>query len=260
MSDLHGPSDDAASPDREHPDIRALLAGLGAHEPLPGDVAARLDETLAGLVVERHGSGDRDTDGRVVVPAVLPLDRPAARRRRWAPRLLAAATVAAIVGGIGIGIAQLPGGSGGSGGANSAGSAAESGGGNADKTTSAQGPAAAVAVPRLSTKHFRADARRLLAAESTLGRFDSNKAEVRQPKPKPSTEAGGTGSSPHDLADLLAACGKRPGLPTGARAVPVRLDGQPATVVLRPRSHGVVQVTAYVCSGERVLATTTVPR
>jgi hypothetical protein len=257
VSDLRGPSDEEA----EHADIRALLAGLGpgadAAEPLPADVAARLDDTLAALVEERREAGDRDTGGPVVVPVLRPLDR-TTRRGRWAPRLLAAATVAAIAGGIGVGIAQLPGGSGS--GAASGGQADHAGNSAARPAgkAPAYGTSSMAGLPRLTRQDFRADARRLVASESALRRFDRDVQQAdRSPKPAPSTTGS---SSARSLAEVLASCGHRPGLPTGARAIPVRLDGKPATVVVVPRADGVAQVTAYPCAGDRVLASATVPR
>lgn len=260
MSDLHGP-DDAA----DHPDIRALLAGLGADEPLPADVAARLDERLAALVDERSASGEPDTDGRVAVPAVPTLDRARERRRRWAPRLLAAATVAVIAGGIGVGIAQLQGGSVGTASSQS-GSAA---GANEAAKPGGSGSTGLAALPRLSRQHFHADARRLVASQSAFRANGTEKGATAAATPS-GPARGSTSAKEYrrpaaarhsdDLAQVLAACGHRAGLPTGARAIPVRLDGEPATVVVVPRADGVAQVTAYPCSGRRVLATTTVPR
>jgi hypothetical protein len=175
--------------------------------------------------------------------------------------------VAVIAGGIGVGIAQLQGGS-----VGTASSQAGAAGANEAANPGGSGSTALAALPRLSRQHFHADARRLVAAESARGRFDRvNGTEkgvggVSTPGPasratSPKHERRPTAAHrTDDLAQVLAACGHRAGLPTGARAIPVRLDGVPATVVVVPRADGVARVTAYPCSGHRVLATTTVPR
>src|SRR5215213_3032580 len=82
--------------------IRALLADLGSPQApdaasMPPEVAARLDETLAGLVAERSTEA---------VPAnVLPL------RRRWVQRGAAAAAAVIVLGVGGVAVADLVGGS-----------------------------------------------------------------------------------------------------------------------------------------------------
>lgn len=85
----------APAPEQEQErEVRRLLALARHREPLPAEVAARLDETLASLAAERDAaasaSGDRSQQ-------VVPL------RRRWPAALLAAAAVAAI----GYGTTQL---------------------------------------------------------------------------------------------------------------------------------------------------------
>lgn len=263
MSDLTGPEepDDPTG----HAELRALLSGFGAEEPVPADVAARLDEALAGLVAERGSPAVDDTGGRVVVPDVARLDRRTRLRRKWAPRVLVAATVALVVGGIGISIAQLPG-------SGSAGTASSQAGGSLhDKAGNAARPgttaAEAAALPSLSSRHFHADARRLLASDKALRALDTYDATQqgtttgRQPSAAGSADKSPSASaSPTGLAGVLATCGHRPGLPTGAQAVPVQLDGQPATLVVSPTESGRVRVTAYSCGGGRALASASVPR
>src|SRR5690349_21400812 len=96
MSEEH-PTD----PDQER--IRALLADLGApRDPdaaaMPPEVAARLDETLAGLVAERTSTEEPATT--VVVPL----------RRRWAQRGAAVAAAVIVLGVGGVAVANLGGG------------------------------------------------------------------------------------------------------------------------------------------------------
>ena len=99
MTDDH--EQDPALDPREDERIRALLAGLGTApdaSTMPPEVAARLDETLAGLVAERSGGcGCRAGEAGTVVPL----------RRRWAPRAAAAAAAVIVVGAGGVAAANL---------------------------------------------------------------------------------------------------------------------------------------------------------
>src|SRR6476660_3539030 len=75
--------------------VRDALAGLRVDEPVPDDVSARLDATLAELREERRTAG---------VGAVVPLH---VHRRRTATRLLVAAA-AIVVGGVGFHALRTP--------------------------------------------------------------------------------------------------------------------------------------------------------
>ncbi|MFC5731245.1 MULTISPECIES: hypothetical protein [Nocardioides] len=85
--------------------VRRALAEAGGPEPLPDDVADRLDKVIAGLAAERAGSAtvvaeSMHPESRGVI---VPLD-PAARRRRARVRVLlaGAAAVVAVAAGAGI--------------------------------------------------------------------------------------------------------------------------------------------------------------
>lgn len=73
-------------------DVRRLLAEVRATEPIPAEVAARLDSVLVGLHEERGG-----------VPASVHQIAPIGRRRRATALLVAAAAVVAV----GVGFGQL---------------------------------------------------------------------------------------------------------------------------------------------------------
>ncbi len=100
---------DETSPDDAH--IRALLAELGSGpdgRPMPPEVAARLDDTLARLVAERAGSPESgpesagDPDEHVSAAGnVVPF------RRRWVPRATAAAAAVVILGAGSVAVANL---------------------------------------------------------------------------------------------------------------------------------------------------------
>jgi hypothetical protein len=225
--------------DDEHADIRALLGELGREPaPLPDQVATRLDAVLEGLVDERGA--------RRVVPL----------RRRRAPRLLAAATVVAVVGGVGVGLAQMAGHQGGGAASSTAGASAQSG-------------PALTALPELSTRHFGRDAARVVAtdqphaagrrpsAQRSAAATDSSPGQSTGQSTGPST--GATPASPDNVAGVLPACAT-PTTAPGARLLAARVDGRPATLVLRPLPGGRTRVTAYSCPARRVLAAATVPR
>lgn len=88
-------------------DIAALLAEARVTDPIPSDVAARLDATLADLTADR--AADRAADGDAPVApddVVVPL-RP---RRSLGPRLLVAAAAIVVVGAGAVGLNQVLGG------------------------------------------------------------------------------------------------------------------------------------------------------
>ncbi len=75
--------------------VRALLAGLGSGtgdgaDQLPAEVAARLEDTLAGLVAEREAG--KISEEHTATGNVVPL------RPRWMPRLAAAAAAVIVLG------------------------------------------------------------------------------------------------------------------------------------------------------------------
>lgn len=86
-----------------HPDdaVRRLLADARHDEPVPDDVAARLDDTLAALVAERASSPSPSAEAVAPVAEVVDL---AARRRRRVTQFVAAAAVVVVAG---VGIDQM---------------------------------------------------------------------------------------------------------------------------------------------------------
>ena len=83
--------------------VRRALAEAGGPEPMPAEVADRLDAVLAGLAEERTALPGGVPEGHPEAPAVVVLD-PAARRRRTRVRILfgAAAAVALVAVGVGV--------------------------------------------------------------------------------------------------------------------------------------------------------------
>ncbi|MDT0202429.1 hypothetical protein [Nocardioides sp. AE5] len=93
--------DDSGLSDAQDAQVRRLLAQARHDEPMPPEVAARMDEVLAGLVAERAGASPTAPSGAPVPDstgpgAALPDDVVPLHRRRWPRYLLAAAAVAAI--------------------------------------------------------------------------------------------------------------------------------------------------------------------
>ncbi|MGZ4458035.1 MAG: hypothetical protein ACXVW9_02885 [Nocardioidaceae bacterium] len=216
--------------------VRRLLADSAGPEPTPDAVRDRLDAVLADLVAERAaGAPPGDLPGEL--PPVAPLPR--RRRAAWAKGLVAAAAVAVVAYGVGTVVSHE--------GTNvtssSAGSASSadrqaqaSAGQKALLPSSSAGGSAPVqhgryhlAEARLHTATLRRDLRRLTA------RFD--------------TVRGGAAGAPQHLENLpspRAGCVIPPS-GRGDDVYPVRLDGKPATVVLRRAVAGTRVVDVYAC-------------
>ncbi|MBM7517596.1 hypothetical protein [Nocardioides nitrophenolicus] len=102
MTDAHEP----LTPAQEDA-VRRALADAGGPVRMPGDVAARLDDVIAGLATERV-SGTRPLGGvheSHPEAVVVPLDPAALRRRRRVRMLFGAAAAVAVVA-VGVGIAS----------------------------------------------------------------------------------------------------------------------------------------------------------
>ena len=243
------------TPEQEE-QVRRALGSLPPEGPVPADVAARLDATLADLVAER-------TDGSAAVPT----DDLAARRRRnrWRTGLVAAASVAVLGVGIGTVLDDLTQGeadqatSGEA--ASDAGGARElapeqapqdSAGGDADAPKAADAPDG---VQYLATE--RQD-----VSSSTL---DRDVARVAALTPVRAEREGGLttdGTAPEANGRTLAAIAPcaMPATRAGDQLAPVRLDGQRATLLLRPADDGTREAQIYSCDdGDDVLASTVVP-
>ena len=228
-----GPTDPSVTPDPvddpEITEVRRLLAEARHTEPIPPDVAARMEGILAGLRLP-------DPDSRVVPIA-------AHRRRRVGALLVAAAAV--VVGAVTLG-PHLPSGSHGSSGA-AADSATEqrmdAGAGSAapspqlnpsaglapEGKTASAGPRALVRDGRLvvSQDDFAADAqrgRRLL-----------------------------TSSRRSDLSTLHGCAG----VPTSSEALPATYRGAPAALVFRAPQGSSQVVDLYVCGSPDPVRSTT---
>jgi hypothetical protein len=214
--------------------VRRLLAEARHDDPIPADVADRLDLVLADLSRDEPAA-----EGRAGV-----VDLAARRRRRNAAALLAGAA-AVIVAGFAVGQAVDVNGSGGDAG----GSAAEPA--NRDQASSeAQPPAGgadaggeeelAAAPPlRLSSKHLERDLTEQLpaAADSSIAKDTAPEALVSFRCATAAPEAYGVG-----------------------RFFAAYYDGLPAVVALRPSADGTQQADVLECGTAARLRSVTLPR
>src|SRR5262245_22319839 len=214
--------------------IRRLLAEARHTEPMPADVAARLDGVLADLNAERSKES-------------APVVDLAARRRRTAASLLVAAAAVVVVGvGLGQVLPDLRGGSAdqatSSGEVPSAESAAsDAGGAQADRRAEASPvvPApsaerAAAAPVRVRSAHFGADVQRARS------------------------KAGASEPDDNTMGLFMA-----PVCPVGdvgpGTAIAATYDGTPAYLVLRPPAGDSQVVDLYICGTDEPARTITMP-
>lgn len=234
--------------------ISRLLAEARADEPMPTDVAARLDDVLAGLSAERATAE--------VVPLV--------RRRRPARLLLAAAAAVVVAGGGAVTVQQLNGQGSDASTAGLATADREAAGDSGGSTAALKAPSPPSAaeqdaaksydaeldgaqlkdtlsdLPTLSTRNFARDARTLLATKS----------------PAPATGAARAPAArcvPPEPVERQA--GAAPTASAASRLLPVRVDDRPAWLLVQPAegSPGSSLVAAWSCNGLTELARTVVP-
>lgn len=234
--------------------VRALLAEESAG-PMPADVAARLDETLAGLVAEREA--EQLSQERTATGAVVPL------RPRWMPRIAAGAAAVIVLGLGGITLASNWGGASGSGSDSTASDAgagkslqgetaseppAQSGAGQDNSLTERQ--AARDDLPRLQAASFPRDVQVLLSQRPALrGPAAAQERGDLAESPTP--------ASPEQAPSADAAC-PGPTVANGATVTLALLDSTPVALVVRPPEGGKRLVEAWSCDGSRRLASTTV--
>ena len=260
--------------------VRDLLAGARHTDPVPTDVATRLDEVLAGLrptgTADPASADPASADPASVDPgAAEPGAAVAALPRRRAVRLLAAAAAVVVVaGGASLVVRQLQ--QGGSSAASSdvgaeAGSAASgpgtTSGDSPDLGARAGSPEAAAPqqagsgqLPLLRPGHLAADAAALLAGLRSGTAPVAGVVRGRDP----------LGSRREDLAAPAPSSGPSAG-PSAGGTVPcpgprspdswtttVRYDGGTAALVVRTARDGRQPVRVWSCDGSRLLAATSV--
>jgi hypothetical protein len=209
-------SDDDLTP--EEAEVRRLLADARHTEPLPADVADRLDRVLADL---------RD-EPAVSTPAPAPTDLAAARRRRRTVRNLLVAAAAVTVVGFGSTVVDDLTGS----------------GGDADSGSSADGSQSmAESEPRDEAGGGdTADSARALIVLDPDG-FDD---QVRVLLTHPNALMSESELHYDDAPDTFAAVCPETGWGDGDR-IAVRYDDRDAVLVVRPASGGSRVVDLYLC-------------
>lgn len=245
------PEETGVSPETER-QVRALLAESAGTAPTPPDVAARLDDALAGLVAERERP---HADGAVVGATEL-----GSRRARSWPRLLVAAAAVSV---LGLGIGNLD-------------DLTGAGAGDAASTESAAGGAAEDrVVPEagvLSEKEAPESGPQpeTLSSEAAPGRREGDPAtgtaeERVQADPYPSLATAprlSTSSATLDVQriedfalavpvgdapEAWARMCVQPAAGPGDEWLPVRLDGEPGVLVLRAPVGGRRTAEIFTC-------------
>jgi hypothetical protein len=245
----------------EEEQVRRLLADARHTQPVPDDVAARLDAVLADL---------RDEDPTSPVPVTVvqqPADLAAARRRRHNVRSWLVAAAAVVVVGIGVNqVAHLDVSADDSGGsadtsaeAGAAGGGDELQSGRADAQEPTDGAqdydsAFSRAPVRLDPDRFGAQVTRLRTADlirvngTASSLSGSGSASADSPRPE----------AQDDVHDAYKATCPTTGWGHG-RAVPVRYGGRPGVLVFRPVRGDTQVVDLFVCGSDHTERSITLP-
>ncbi|HET6652438.1 MAG TPA: hypothetical protein VFH10_07350 [Nocardioides sp.] len=248
------------TPEQEE-QVRRLLGSLPPEGPLPPEVATRLDARLADLVAERTSAAAPASGDELAARR---------RRRRVTTGLVAAASVAVV--GVALGtMADLTG---------SDSDSAQSGAAVSDSAAAA--PESAPEAAREDSAGDAAggadagtlasvpDGVLLLAGDRqdvATANLDRDVARVAALAPAPSSREGVTGDradsvEPGEARRRLATIAPCvvPAAEAGDVVAPVRLDGEPATLVLQAAAGGTREAQIYACDdATALLAATTVP-
>lgn len=231
--------------DEQDEQVRRLLAEARHDEPMPDDVAARMDAVLADLAAEPARSA-----------TVVQL---AARRRRATRMLVAAAAVVVLGVGVGQAYRGLDGGESATTAADS-GVDEEAGRGTADELEpeSAGGsdqPGLTTRPFRLRAQRFSEDAGRLQALGYSGALFDGEGALPQEvPEEDAAPEAATTDLS---RANRQVVC--EPGDWGRGGFFAVVYEGTPGWVVLRPPAGDTQVADLFLCGGEQAVRSVTLP-
>ncbi|MFC7495546.1 MULTISPECIES: hypothetical protein [unclassified Nocardioides] len=224
----------------EEEQVRRLLADARHDEPLPADVADRLDRVLTDL----RSSSEPET-----APATDPVPDLAAARRRRMLRNLVLAAAAVVVVGVGISRVDLSGTTDADSSSGSADSSVQSDAGD-DAGGSNEAPSAGAAEAAPITLSLRSDAfdaqvERYAATGrlATLSELRSTQAD---------TEEKATGGGAYAAECVGGGLGR-------GRPVAATYDGEPALLVVRPAADGTRQVDLYLCGSTEPVRSTSVP-
>jgi hypothetical protein len=241
MSDQPGAGSLPELTPEQEAEVRRLLADARHDEPIPTDVADRLDTVLAGLTRDEPGS-----------PGVAPVIDLAARRRRRNAAAVLAGAAAVIVAGFAIGQVIDVGSNDAADSSTAAdanasregpaGDSADDAGGSgtlAESPESAPQPTAGQAPLILSSKHLARD------LDDQLMDYSASSDAVRNPPGPAYASVGCTpppASTKFGLGDFF----------------PALYDDTPAVLALRPPADGVQRADVLACVTAEVLASTTI--
>ena len=239
-------------PDEER--VRRLLADARHTEPMPDDVADRLDRVLAGL-----GPADATVplaDADPAEPPVPATDLDAVRRRRRARTWLAAAAAIAVVG---IGVDQLAPDLGSVGGSSSSSDAGGSSGATAqDQDSAAPGTAgsgASAGGPRHPVSGV------VGAVPLRADRFGTQVARLRDGAllDRAARQGGPANDEELQLDGLSAQVARCVGGHGRGRYLPVRYDGEAGVLVYRPVRGDTQVVDLFLCGQDAPARSITLP-
>jgi hypothetical protein len=234
------------TPEQEQ-EVRRLLADARHDEPMPTEVAARLDRVLSDLAAE-PGGGVSDEEQAASVVALA-----SRRRRRVTSVLVAAAAVVAI----GVGLGQLTD----LGGSSSSDSAAERSTTSADSARTGAGSGAAKEdSPQPSTNGLASGAAPQMAFGNPVrirpDHFSADVARARHLSDKSASYDA------RDLDSLETAGGKIDCTPAdwgSGTFVPVIYDGHPGVLAFRPVNGDTQVADLFGCGSSKVLRSITLP-
>lgn len=258
-------SDDANLTPEQEADVRRLLAEARHDDPLPPDVATRLDRVLAQLA-----AGDPDLDPAQVVELA------SRRRHRAASLLVAAAAIVAV--GVGIGQVLPTGGSDSDSAADSADAAAKDFAGtesSADELLLARrAPRAHSGPAEVRSGHFTTDVVRAGQFSGVRLRSVSLDSAYAAEAPVPDAAGAEMDGNTTDSADGVNADGNSvlgglsaksayecaPGPYGAGRLVAVLYDGEPAVLAFRRPMGDSRIVDLMQCDTGNILRSVTLPR
>jgi hypothetical protein len=240
--------------EQEQGQVSRLLAAAGGPPPeLPHDVAARLDDVLAGLVADRD-AGPVPADEVTGVTQIAPR-----RRRRWPQLLVAAAAVSVL--GIGLGNVVQPG--------QEDATTADSAGSAADKPRVAQRENAVEGSAPLDSAPQKSESERSAAKDQdgpvltgSLSELDRQRLRLQRESLTVDVqriEDFGLAVPVADTQRQWADACVRPETGAGAEWLPVRLDGDAAVLVLGAPAAGRRTAEVFTCDeGNRPAVSTTI--
>ena len=223
-------------------EVRRLLADARHDEPMPAEVAERLDRVLSGLGRDEPGS-----------PGVAPVIDLAARRRRRNAAAVMAGAAAVIVAGFAIGQVIDVGSS------DSADTAASSSDSGADRSKAADQSGGGVGLHDQSAKPSGAVPS--AASAPTLLRLSSAHLERELSRQLDQLQGSSAVRSPSaESYDALGCASPAPASEFGpGELFPALFDDQPAVVALRPPADGRQRADVLACDTAATLASTSIP-